>query len=135
MIKALQAAGAGINIHVIRDVLNDLVCARPKEFGRYIDLQVSRSSFRSLYCRMKFPHRAVITSRPTITKSLWVELRSQFLQKITQKALQYNIPNELIINADQMPSKFNTTDNITMAAQGEKHVSRRGATHKREKEL
>ena len=37
----------------------------------------------------------------------------------------------LIINADQTPSKFVPTDNVTMAKKGEKHISRAGATDKR----
>ena len=65
------------------------------------------------------------------TRSLWVEVRSQFLYKITGKVLKYNIPGELIINVDQKPSKFVATDNVTVAAQGEKHISRAGATDKR----
>ena len=35
------------------------------------------------------------------------------------------------MHADQTPSKFVATDNITMAARGAKHISRAGATDKR----
>ena len=48
-------------------------------------------------------------------------MRSQFLYEITDKVLQHNIP----------ASKFVVTDNITMAAKGEKNISRAGATDKR----
>ena len=65
------------------------------------------------------------------TRSLRVEVRSQFLYKITDKVLKHNIPGELIINVDQKPSKFVDTDNVTIAAKGEKHISRAGATDKR----
>ena len=58
-------------------------------------------------------------------------MRSRFLYEITYKVLQYNIPEELIINFDHTASKFVATDNITMAAKGEKHISRAGATDKR----
>ena len=80
---------------------------------------------------MKFSCRDVTTSRPIITRTLWVEVKSQFLYEISQKVLQYNIPDELIINADQTPSKFVATDNITMSARGAKHISRAGAPDKR----
>jgi len=43
----------------------------------------------------------------------------------------HNIPDELIINVDQMPSKFVSTDNITTASKGEKHIPRAGASDKR----
>ena len=58
-------------------------------------------------------------------------MRSQFLHEITDKFLQHNIPDEIIINVDQTASKFVTTDNFTTAAKGEKHISRAGATEKR----
>ena len=65
---------------------------------------------------MNFSHSTFTTSRPVITRSLWVEKRSQFLHKITNKVLQHNISDKLIINVDQTASKFVVTDNITMAA-------------------
>ena len=80
---------------------------------------------------MKFSCRAVTTSKPVITRSLWAEVRSQFLHEITDKVLQHNSPDELIINVDQTPSKFVATNNITMAAKREKNISRAGATDKR----
>ena len=58
-------------------------------------------------------------------------MRSQFLYEITDKVLQHNIPDVLAINVDQAASKFVATDNITMAAKGEQHISRAGATDKR----
>ena len=39
-----------------------------------------------------------------------------------------SIPDELVINADQTPSKFVATDNITIAAKGQKHISRTGSS-------
>ena len=44
--------------------------------------------------------------------------------EIIDLAPKHNIPDELIINADQTPSKFVATDNVTMAKKGEKHISR-----------
>ena len=58
-------------------------------------------------------------------------MSSQFVYEITDKVLQDNIPDELIINVDQTPSTFVATSNITMAAKGEKHISRAGAADKR----
>ena len=37
--------------------------------------------------------------------------------------LLHGIPDELIINANQTPSKCLATDNITMEAKGQKHIS------------
>ena len=131
MLVKLQLAGASISIHVVSGVLNGLIRANPEGFGKYMEFKVTRSWTQSLYQRMKFSRRAITTSRQVITRSLWVEVRSQFLYEITDKILKHNIPDELIINVDQTPSKFVATDNVTMAAKGEKHIFCAGATDKR----
>ena len=131
MLVKLRLAGASINIHVVSGVINGLIRANPERFRKYMEFKVTRSWTQSLYQRMKFSHHAVTTSRPVITRSLWVEVRSQFLYEITNKVLKHNIPDELIINVDQTQSKFVATDNVTMAAKGEKCISRAGATDKR----
>ena len=131
MLVKLRLAGAGINIHVVSGVLNGLIRANPERFGKYMAFKVTRSLARSLYQRMKFSRRAVTMSRHVITRSLWVEVRSQFLYEITDKVLKHSIPDELIINADQTPSKFVSADNVAMIAKGEKRISRAGATDKR----
>ena len=131
MITYLRAAGAGVNQHVVRGVLIDLLQCYPEKFGKYVNFEVTRSWVRPLYQRMKFSRRAASTSRPVITCSLWNEIKSQFLHGISQKVLFYSIPDELIINADQTPPKFVATDNITMTAKGQKHISRAGPNDKR----
>ena len=130
MVITLRKSGSVINVHVIRGILMGLIRSNSTQFGQYCDFVVTRSWMRSLQ-RMKFSRRAVTTSRPVVTKSLWMEVRSQFLHDISQEVLEYGIPDELIINIDQAPSKFVPTENITMNAKGEKHVSRTGGNDKR----
>ena len=45
--------------------------------------------------------------------------------------LLYNIPDELIINVDQTPSRYVAIINVTMVAKREKHISRTGSNDKR----
>ena len=71
---------------------------------------------------MKFSHRGTTKSRAVITRSLWIRAKSQFLHNISDKVLLYNIPDKLIINADQIPSTV-AIDNVKMAAKGEKCIS------------
>ena len=71
---------------------------------------------------MKFSHRGTTKSRAVTTRSLWIRAKSQFLHNISDKVLLYNIPDKLIINADQIPSTV-AIDNVTMAAKGEKCIS------------
>ena len=131
MLITLRTTGAGINIHVLTGVLNGLVRTNPEMFGNYVDFQATRSWVRSLYREIKFSRRTVTTLRSIITRSLWVEVKSQFLYENSLKVLQYNIPDELFTNAEKTPSKFVATDNITMATRGAKHISRAGAIDKR----
>ena len=58
-------------------------------------------------------------------------MKSQFLHEISQIVLIHSIPDGLIINADQTLSKFLVTDNITMAAKEQEHISRAGSNDKR----
>ena len=71
------------------------------------------------YIVKSFFRWVVTTWWPTITTSFLAEVRSQFIHEIIQNALQYNIPNELIINIDQTSSKFVATDIIAMPVQSE----------------
>ena len=45
--------------------------------------------------------------------------------------LLYNIPDELIINADQTPSRYVATDDVKMVVKGGKYISRTGSSDKR----
>ena len=104
-IVSIRTAGAGINIHLVRSVLIGLVLRNSEKFAKYLNFHVSHSWVKSLYQRMKFSRRAVTISKPVITRSLWIEANLQFLHDISDKVLLYNIPDNLIINADQTPSK------------------------------
>ena len=47
------------------------------------------------------------TSKPIVTSSLWEEVRTQLHNDVVSAAvLNYNIPDEIILNIDQTPSKL-----------------------------
>ena len=75
---------------------------------------------------MDFSQRAAPASRPIITWSLWEEINTQYLHEIALAVRTYNIPDELIMNADQTPSKYVPTTNVTIAEQGTAHIPVRG---------
>ena len=100
-------------------------------FGSYIDFCVTKSWLQHLYRRMNFTRRMVTTSRPVVTKSIYDEVKTKYLHDIVSVCLEYQIPDELIINIDQTPSKYVSTDRVTMAQKGTKHVSRKGSNDKR----
>ena len=69
-------------------------------------------------------------SRPVITMSLWIVVRTQFLHDISQEVLEHNIPDELIINVDQTPSKFVPTEKMTIGGKRRKTYLERVDTTK-----
>ena len=78
---------------------------------------------------MNFSRRTATTSRPIITRSIWED---RFLHAIVSACIESNIPDELIINVDQTPSKYVATDKITMAEKNSEHVSIKGSSDKRQ---
>ena len=130
-IMSLRNAGGNINRHVVHGILMGLIKSNLTKYGSCLDFNVSRGWINYLYKRMNMSRRMVTTSRPKITRSIWEETRFVFLQEIAHAVSWHDIPDELIINADQTPSKFVPTDNITMAVKGSKHIPRKGANDKR----
>ena len=66
-----------------------------------------------------------------MNRSLWEEINVQYLHVIASAVSTYNIPDELILNADQTPSNYVPTTNVTMAEQGTVHIPVRGGVDKR----
>ena len=67
----------------------------------------------------------------TTSNSIWVEVRTKCLDDVVSTCLDFDVPDELIINKDQTPSKYVATDGVTMATKGSKHVSQKGSNDKR----
>ena len=74
----------------------------------------------------------VITSRPTTTRSIWLQVRTQYLYDIVDLLVTSNILSELIIEFDQTPSKYVPTENVTIAEKNSKNVARKGDSDKGE---
>ena len=108
-----------------------LIKADMTKYGGYLDFTVTKGQLKSLYSRMNMSRRMVTTSRPIVTSSLWEEVRTQFHNDIASGVLKYSIPDELILNIDQSPSKYVPTENVKMAETGSKHVSKKGGNDKR----
>ena len=130
-ITSTRTAGGTINKHVIYGILMGLIKSDLRSYGRYLDFVISKGWLQSLYQRMNFTRRIVTTARPAITKAAWLELNAKFLHDIVSVTIEDEIPDELIINVDQTPSKFVPTENVTMAEKNSTHVSKKGASDKR----
>ena len=125
----MRTAGGTINKHVIYGILMGLIKAHLTRYGRCLDFVVTKGWIQSLYKRMYMSRRMVTTSRPIVTAFLWEEVRTQFHNDIASAVIKYNIPDELILNIDQTPSKYVPTENATMAVTGSKHVSRQARNY------
>ena len=53
------------------------------------------------------------------------------MHNIASTVNKYNIPDELILNADQTPSKYVSANNVTMAATNQKTIPVAGGADKR----
>ena len=60
-----------------------------------------------------------------------MEIRTKFLHDVVSTCLEFDVPDELIINIDQTPSKYAATDGVKMAIKVSKHVSQEGSNNKR----
>ena len=62
-----------------------------------------------------------------VNEALWIEIWTLFLHDICTLVQTYNIPDGLVINVDQTPSKYVPTSSVTMAEKNSKHVQKQGA--------
>ena len=69
-------AGGTINRHVIFGVLMGFIKSDLKTYGMYLEFQITDGWIQSLFRRMNLSQRMVTTSRPTVTRSIWLETRT-----------------------------------------------------------
>ena len=103
-----------------------------ESYGSLLNFEVTDGWLQSLCKRMNFSSRTATISRPVITRSIWEEVRTKILHDIVSVCIKCDIPDELIINVDQTPSKYVATEKITMAEKNSRHVSKKGKNAKRQ---
>ena len=88
---------------------------------------------QSLLRRMGFTRRTATTGKLEITDSAKKEMAFQYHYKIVtfRDEIEYNIPDSLILNSDQTPSKYVTVARTTMAPKNVKHVAIAGLGDRR----
>ena len=130
-INNTRKAGGTVNKLVVYGVLMGLIKSDLARYGRYLDFVITNGWLQSLYKRMNLTRRMVTTSRPVITQSMWLEVKAKFLHDIVSAVIEHKVPDELIINVDQTPSKYVPIENVTMAEKNCKHIPRKGGNDKR----
>ena len=80
---------------------------------------------------MGFTRRIGATTQPPVPKGLFTACKRDYLCDISEKRVKFNIPPELIINADQTPSSYVSVGKCTMDSCGSKSVPIKGLSNKR----
>ena len=95
-------------------------------------LSIEDSSWsKSLFKRMGYVRRLATTGKVEISEKLKAEIETAYLYGIVQKINEHKIPSSMVINLDQIPSKFVPGCNKTLAKKGCKSVPIAGSTDKR----
>ena len=85
----------------------------------------------SFFFRMGYVRRAKTTSKVQIPKVVQKEAELFFQHKIAKIVEAHQIPNCMILNLEQTPSKFVPSSNTTLAPGGTKSVPVTGSSDKR----
>ena len=80
---------------------------------------------------MGFVRRMSTTAKVPIPVKVKKKIEFVFMHKIVKKIEKYNIPHDLVINADQTPLKYVPVDRCTLASRNSKNVPLAGAADKR----
>ena len=86
---------------------------------------------KSLFFRMGYVRRAKTTSKVQIPEAVQKEAELIFQHKIAKIVEAHQIPNCMILNLDQAPSKFPLSSNTTQAPGGTQSVRVTGSSDKR----
>ena len=86
---------------------------------------------KSLFFRMGYVRRAKTTSKVQIPKAVQNEAELIFQHEIAKIVEAHQIPNCMILNLDQTPSKFVPSSNTTLAPRSTKSIPVTGSSDKR----
>ena len=91
-----------------------------------VDIESSHWA-QSLFRRMGFCHHQATTSK---LEGALKEIKMLFHHNIVTKVAKFNIPDSLIINLDQTPTKYVPVRHTTLAKKNSKTVTIKGSTDK-----
>ena len=96
-----------------------------------VKCDMPRSWVQSIYRRMGYKRRMGTTTCPPVPQGMYNECRREYLRDVHDKVKKFNIPPQLVLNADPTPSSYISVGKSTMAARREKSVPIKGLTDKR----
>ena len=95
-----------------------------------VDIESSHWA-QSLFRRMGFRRRQATTSKLEIPEGALKEIKMLYHHDIVTKVAKFNIPDSLIINLDQTPTKYVPVGRTTLAKKNSKIVTIKGSKDKR----
>ena len=131
LLLAICTKGGVVNIHVVRATAKALIESNPVAGSHLAKFKMPRSWVHSIYRRMGFSRRTGTTTRPPVPQGLFDACKRDYLSDVNDKRTKYNIPPELVLNADQTPSSYVSVGRRTMDLRGSRAVPIKGLTDKR----
>lgn len=128
-IIAASNRGSVISRGVAVSCAKALMARYPNLIGN-VDVECSHWA-QSLFRRMGFVRRRATTSKLQIPDGAFKEAKLIYLNDIVTKVNRYKIPNSLIINIDQTPTKYVPVGRTTLAQKNTKTVPVAGSSDKR----
>ena len=104
LLLAIRTKGGVVNIHVVRATAKAVIESNPVAGSHLAKFKIPRSWVHSIYRRMGFSRRTTTTTRSPVPQGLFDACKRDYLSDVNDKRTKYNIPPELVVNADQTPS-------------------------------
>lgn len=120
-----------MNGSVVSAAAKALISSNLSMLDKHISFVPTRGWIQTIYRHCNFSHRAGTKTKPPVPRGLYEECKLTFLLDINNSIKQYEIPVELILNADQTPSSYKSVGQMTMAATNSQSVPIKGFTDKR----
>ena len=133
MVQKYLVSASNRGVVISRSVAKSCAKALMSRYPDYVgDIDIESSTWaQSLFRRMKFVPRRATTSKLEIPDGAFKEAKLLYLNEIVSKVNRYKIPDSLIINIDQTPTKYVPVGKSTLAAKNSKSVSVAGSSDKR----
>lgn len=126
---ALRHRGGVVNSTIAIATAKGIIQNSPNPESK--KLIINTSWAQSLFRRMGFLRRIATTAKIPIPDKARKEIEFVFMHKIVNKVEKYNIPDSLIINAEQTASKYVPVGRTTLAKKNTKDVPESGSEDKR----
>ena len=124
-ILAASNRGGVISRGVAVSTAKALMCRHPNLIGN-VDIESSHWA-QSLFRRMGFVRRRATTSKLEIPEGALKEAKLLFHHDIVSTVYKFNIPESLIINIDQTPTKYVPVGRLSLAKKSAKTVTVKGS--------